>query len=219
MATYRNAREFLVEVTARYRAIASYSDVGVVRPTWKSDPLSCWFETQYEGPSSFRFQFIRPHPYRKLRHLLTKYIAGCDGNTAYFVTEQRGQSPKVESQESLEMAVAGATGISQGTAHTIGSLLLECVGGASLSVLQRPRFRSARSFDGVACYRVSGVFPHIGRFTLWVGMQDLLLRKVANHRHRKEEVRFRIEVNKPMNPDVFCVPNTYPALNLAPIAR
>lgn len=208
MGTYRNAREFLVEVATRYRAIVSYSDVGVVRPTWKPDPLSCWFETQYENPGRFRFQFIRPHPYRKLRHLLTKYIAGSDGTAAYFVTEERGQSPVVETQESLEMAVAGATGISQGTAHTIGGLLLECVGGFSFSMLQRPLFRSARNFDGVACYRVSGVFPPIGRFTLWVGMQDLLLRKVVNHSHRKEEIRFKIEVNKPINPEVFGVPKT-----------
>ena len=41
-----------------------------------------------------------------------------------------------------------------------------------------------------------------------LGVQDLLLRKVVNHRHRKEEVRFRIEVNKPFNPEVFCVPKT-----------
>lgn len=208
MATYRNAREFLAAVTARYRALASYSDVGVVRPIWKLEPLSCWFETHYESPSRFRFQFIRPHPYRKLRHLLTKYIAGSDGTAAYFVTEERGQLPVVETQVSLGMAVAGATGISQGTAHTVGSLLLECVGGFSFSMLQRPRFRSTRNFDGVACYRVSGVFPPIGRFTLWVGTQDLLLRKVVNHRHRNEEIRFIIEVNQPINSEVFCVPKT-----------
>lgn len=208
MATYRNAREFLDALTAHYRALSSYSDVGVVRPIWKPDPLSCWFETQYESPGRFRFQFIRPHPYRKLRHLLTKYIAGSDGSAAYFVTEEGGRLPTVEEQESLEMAVAGATGISQGTAHTIGGLLLECVGGFSFSMLQRPRFRSSRHFDGVACYRVSGVFPPIGRFTLWVGAQDFLLRKVVNHRHRKEEVRFNISANQPINFEVFCVPKT-----------
>lgn len=219
MATYRNAYEFLVEVSGRYRAMVTYSDVGVVRPRWKAGPHSCWFETQFNRPNSLRFQFTRPHPYRKLRHVLTKYIAGCDGATAYFVTEACGKPPVIEPQASVEMTVAGATGISQGTAHTIGSLLLECIGGFSFLMLQRPRFRRPRKFGGVDCYRVSGVLPPMGRFTLWISMGDLLLRKVVNHRYRSEEVRLRIEVDEPISAEVFCAPKPDQSLSLAPFAH
>ena len=208
MATYRNARNFLETASAKYRALRSYSDVGVVRPLSAPEPLSCWFETDYEAPGKFRFQFIRPHPYPKLRNCLTKYIAGSDGTQAYFYTEERGSKPIVELEPSLELAVAGATGISEGTAHTIGRLLLDRVGGFSLTMLTHLRFRTCREFDGVLCRRVSGLHGSWGRVTLWFDYNDLLLRKLDHHRARREEVRFKIRVNAPLSPERFNVPSS-----------
>ena len=211
MPTYRSAREFIAAVAAKYRALTTYADVGVVRPIGAYEPLSCWFETQFARPQQqFRFQFIRPHPYRRLRHRLTKYIAGSDGSVSYFYMEERGSRPTVESEESLEMAVAGATGISQGTAHTIGELLLECVGGFSYSMLNRLRFRSHRTFDGVLCHRVAGRHPRGGRVVIWVGASDLLVRKVVKHRFGHEEVRFDIRADVPVASEVFRVPSPEP---------
>lgn len=206
MPTYRSARDCLSSVAARYRSLRSYSDAGVVRPVGAFPPFSCWFETQFARPQQFRFQFIRPHPYRRLRHVLTKYIAGSDGSVAYFYTEQRGSKPITESEESLEMAVASATGISQGAAHTVSELLLECVGGFPLIALDRLRFCRTRSFDGVPCYRISGRHPRGGRVVIWVGIPDLLIRKVVKHRFRQEEVRFNIRVDEPIAAEVFRVP-------------
>lgn len=191
---------------ARYRSLRSYSDVGVVRPVHAAKPLSCWFETDYVAPDNFRFQFIRPHPYRPLAQHLTKYVAGTASGEAYFCTEQRGEKRRVERESSLEMAVAGATGISQGTAHTIGALLIERVGGFSLSMLNHLRFRESQNFDGVSCYRVSGVHPRRHSVTLWVGVHDLLLRRLVHHRLRREEVRFRIRTDVDIPKARFDIP-------------
>jgi hypothetical protein len=211
MPTYRNAHQFLEAVFAYYKSLQSYSDVGVVRQTWAPEPLTCWFESDFEAPGRFRFQFIRPHPSRRLYARLTKYIIGSDGKQAYFYTEERGSEPVVELEESLKMAVAGATGISRGSAYTIGHLLLECVDGFSLLMLSHLRFRRSAEFDGVLCHRVSGLHGSWGRVTLWIGANDMLLRRSVHHRSRSEEVRFNIRVDTPLPEGRLNIPSVKPA--------
>lgn len=209
MPSFRNARDFLIAALANYRGLHTYSDVGVVRARQGTLPPSCWFETDFERPSRFRFQFIRPHPHRRLsNYRLTKYIAGSDGAAAYFYTEERGYKPSVEPESSLEMAIAGATGISQGAAHTIGALLLPSAGGFELSMLRRLRFRASRQFEGTACTVVSGLHPWGGgRYTAWFGTHDLLLRKLIRDRPREEEVRLNIRPNKAIASARFAAPS------------
>ena len=206
MTTYRNAEALVEALIARYRGLRSYTEVGVVRPVHADEPLSTWFETDYASPDMFRFQFVRPDPHPRLRWRLTKYIAGASSDGAYFYTEERGGSRRVEREASLEMAVAGATGISEGTAHTIGSLLMDRVGGFSFDMLNRIRFREIRCFDGVFCHCVSGVHPRGGRFTLLVSVQDLLLRKLIHHKTRREEVRFNIRTDIAIPEERFAIP-------------
>ena len=206
MPTYNNARECLAAIASRYATLKSYADEGFVRRAGSAGPNSCWFETQFSRPSSFRFQFARPHPYPPLRHIVTKTVIGSDGITSYFCTKYPNTDPTTEIEESLAMAIAGATGISQGTAHTIGSLLVDSVGGFSLSTLKRPRFRRSREFDGQHCCRISGRHPRGGRVTIWFGSTDLLLRKVVRHWAKREEVRNNIQTQLTFDNDRFDVP-------------
>ncbi len=207
MPTYKNARECLSAIATRYQMLDSYIDEGFVRPFGSTGPNNCWFETQFSRPSLFRFQFTTPHPYPPLRHLVTKTVIGSDGTTPYSSTEHPGSAPKIEIEESLELAVAGATGISKGTAHTIGNLLLECVGGFSLSMLKRPRFRRSREFAGEHCGRITGIHPRGGRVTVWFSTHDLLLRKIVRHPFKREEVRKNIRIGQPPDQAAFRVPN------------
>lgn len=64
-------------------------------------------------------------------------------------------------ERDLGLAVAGAIGISKGSAHTFSNLLLECVGGFSLAMLNRPRFRRSRVFQGEHCSRITGIHPRV----------------------------------------------------------
>nr|WP_143028984.1 hypothetical protein [Massilia sp. PDC64] len=206
MPTYNNARECIAAIAARYRMLDSYADEGYVRREGSTRPDECWFETQFSRPGLFRFQFSRPHPYPPLRHLVTKVVIGSDGTTAYFRVEHDGSVRRNDIEENLGLAVAGATGISKGTAHTIGNLLLECVGGFSLSMLNRPRFRRSREFHGDYCGRITGIHPGGGRVTLWFGASDLLLRKIVRHRTRSEEVRKNIRTDQSIDQAVFHMP-------------
>lgn len=206
MPTYNNARECIAAIAARYRMLDSYADEGHVRREGSTGPDECWFETQFSRPGLFRFQFSRPHPYPPLRHLVTTTVIGSDGTTAYCHVEHDGSVRLNAIEDNLGLAVAGATGISRGAAHTIGNLLLDCVGGLSLSMLHRPRFRRSREFNGEYCGRITGIHPGCGRVTLWFGASDLLLRKIVRHRIGSEEVRKNIRTGQPIDRAVFRMP-------------
>jgi hypothetical protein len=196
MPTYANAREFLREVEAHYRSLPGYSDSGLSRSLGLRRPRLCTFETAYRAPGLFRFSFSSSHPYKPLRNLVTRDVIGTDGLKPYFYSRSYGGEEEIEVPESLEMAVAGATGISSGTAHTIGALLFQEVGGFRLLDLRKIRFRPRREIDGVPCIAVTGLHPFGGRTTAWFGSEDLLLRRLVRSRFKSEELRF--------DPKPFC---------------
>lgn len=208
MPTYKNARECITAISSRYRMLDSYADEGYTRPSGSTQPHDCWFKTQFSRPDQFRFQFSRPHPYPPLRHLVTQIVIGSDGTTAYFHKERDGTACRNDIERDLGLAVAGATGISRGAAHTIGNLLLECVGGFSLAMLNKPRFRRSRIFQDVYCSRITGIHPWGGgRITLWFSTSDLLLRKIVSHRTKSEEIRQNIRIDQLIDQAVFAVPH------------
>lgn len=209
MPTYKNARACLSAIATRYQVLDSYSDEGYVHPYGSTGPDDCWFETQFSRPGLFRFQFATPHPYPPLRHRVTRTVIGSDGTTPYFSITYPGAAATTDVEPSLELAVAGATGISYGTAHTIGKLLLEGVGGFSLSMLIRPRFRRSREFAGEHCGRITGMHPRGGRVTVWFGTTDLLIRKIVQHTFKREEVRTNIRIDQPLDLAVFRVPRAW----------
>lgn len=208
MTSYRNAQECLAAIASHYKSLENYSDVGVVREMGLSGEISCWFDTQYIRPNQFRFQFTTPHPYKPLRHIVHKAIIGSDGCTPYFYKDYPHVGSNLEIEESLALAVAGATGISKGTAKSIADLLLESIGGFSLTMLKRTRFRKNRSFEGQICSRISGLHPHPrgGRFTIWFGTHDLLIRKIIKHKFKHEEIRTNIRTNIHLEKELFDLP-------------
>ena len=193
MANYRSAREFLLAVEARYRGLHGYSDSGLSRRLTARQPHVVTFKTAYLASDRFRFEFCSSHPYRKLSHLVSRDVVGTDGAGAYHYSIDYGGKPQLERPESREIALAGATGISSGTAHTIGALLFEDVHGLRLTELHKPRFRRTRQIDGVRCLAVSGLHPWgRGRMTAWFGADDLLLRRLLRHGMNSEELRFDV---------------------------
>lgn len=208
MPLYPNAREFLRAVETRYRSLPGYSDTGLSRSFGSRKPRMCTFETAYAAPTRFRFAFETSHPYHPLAHHVSKDVIGTDGTTVYFYSRSYDGRTDVEHPESLMMAVAGATGISSGTAHTIGALLFEEVGGFRLTDMRRIRFRSTREVDGVKCVAVSGLHPGgRGRVTAWFGTEDLLLRRLVRNRMKSEELRFAPKPLFSGSEEAFRAPN------------
>jgi hypothetical protein len=140
-----------------------------------------------------------------LSHLITEHAAGLDGTEGYFLTKRpRDATPSTELM-SLRLAVAGATGVSSGSAHTIGRLLLPEVQGTSMLDLLNPRFNADTEIDGKACYSITARHPKSSERELWIEKQSLLLRTLIGFGEtaRSEEVRENISVNAPIEPQLF----------------
>lgn len=205
MPTFRSAKECLDAIVARYRSLQSYADEGVVRLVAADADDICRFETRFVQPDKFRFRFEKPHPYPPLRHIIITTTIGTDGKTSYIKVVPPSGEPRLDIVEDIGMAVACATGISRGSAYTIGHLLFDTAAATAFSGWLRPRFRRSRSIDGVLCQRISGIHPQLGPYTLWFGAEDLLLRKLVHHRTRTEEVRRSITSNVAIGEEVFAV--------------
>jgi len=202
-----NALEVLRNMVRHYAALDSYRDTGyVTRISLPSGGVNrLFFSTLYQQPSLFRFTFFRRHPYPPLAHILTEHTAGFDGIEAYVLKKRPGDSRALKELTSLKAAIAGATGISSGSAHTIGRLLLPDVDGLSVLDLLNPQFKPDAVMDGPVCYSVTAQLPRGGERELWIEKDTLLLRKVigVNELARTEEVRENILVNEPLESRLF----------------
>jgi hypothetical protein len=206
MPTFANARVYLDEVIRRYRGLASYSDTGKAHIPHGSNHHLCDFTTNYRAPTDFRFAFDTRHPYEGLKHRIARFVVGITASEPYFFSSSYGGEKKLDHPENLSMAIASATGISCGTAHTIASLLFSEISGFCMSDLRRLRFRPSRTFDGVRCVAVTGLHPRGGRFTAWFGSEDLLLRRAVHSRLGIEELRTNILVDHALANEQFTVP-------------
>ena len=209
MAYYSSARDLLREVVSRYRALDSYADTGYVQDlnSPKSSPIS--FETALRRPSEFRFRFSSAHPFGPKRHLVSRSQVGLNAGKPYIWSQHYSAAPELEHAESLCMAIAGATGISRGSAFTIWSLLFDDDDRNLFSNLTRPRFRKFASVDGVRCHRVT--VTHIGfhRIDIYIGVADLLLRGwvTRSMRYPHAEMRTDIKVGVELDDSFFAIPD------------
>lgn len=207
MPLHPNARAYLEAVHVHHRSLPTYSDTGVSRSLSPGRPGVCRFETHFLSPGLFRLAFERSHPHPPLKHKVSRSVVGHDGDSAYLHTQHDGRPATIIRPVSLDMAVAMATGISSGTAHTIGALLFAEVSGLGLLDLRRIRFRRHRILAGVRCVCVSGIHPRGGRVTAWFGADDMLLRRLMDSRFGTEELRFIPATPPTFTPADFMAPD------------
>lgn len=210
MARHPNARAYLQAVHAHYRSLQAYSDSGLSRAMDPRRPHVCRFETRYLAPGLFRFAFERAHPSPNLKHRVSRSVVGHDGDSAYLHVQHHGRPATLNRPGSLDIALAMATGISSGTAHTIGALLFADVSGWSLLDLRRLRFRHHRIVAGVRCVCVSGIHPRGGRVSAWFGADDMLLRRLLDSRLGAEELRVVPSAPPALTPDDLAAPGIAP---------
>jgi hypothetical protein len=134
MPTADHAKALLEEVAARYASMTSYSDCGAVHTQliYNDRMFTTIFSTLYKKPSLYRFEFERPHPYPPLQNIITRRAVVFDGSTAYTWKQTGTDDPQTEFAESFSLAIAAATGVSSGSAHRIGRLLIPAIGGLSI---------------------------------------------------------------------------------------
>lgn len=183
-------------MTERYTSMQSYQDCGAVRVYSRLLPLTIdlTFQTYFVRPDLFRFEWHSQSRLLRWSDGFRHYAAiWSNGDSVYTYWNTRG----LREERSLKSAVAGATGISHGSAHTVYRLLNNKVGGFTFTELQQLSKLHGQKFEGTPCHTIRGRHPRGGTYKLWIGKEDLLIRKVRSTSgiFIQEETRQEIRVN------------------------
>jgi hypothetical protein len=186
-ASKLTAPDILQRMAATYAGCRSYRDAGVVQNTFTSKGegsaagaldhagrvthSSLAFRTVFVRPGKFRFEYTQGSFGRLHRFII--WEDGADVRTWWDI------KPGVERVGSLMRAIAGGTGISSGSAHTVPRMLMPLqIGGAVLATdLAQPERLPDESLDDVPCFVVKGHFVDSER-TIWLDQQSFLVRQM-----------------------------------------
>ncbi len=190
----------------KYSRMQTYQDRGVVLIEWpdKNETDTIIFSTFFRRPNYFRFDWTLHHPYPALRHLKTHRVVWSDGNDSFLYTEG-DETRSVKPQESLFMAVAGATGVSKGSALTVFNMLMPEMGAVSVTSMQNMELSETR-FEGVLCYLIRGIDLQGHQEEIYASIDDYLLRSACTTTPRGiilREIRRDIQVDAVIAEDVF----------------
>jgi hypothetical protein len=191
--------QILAAMAEVYAECGSYRDRGqiVTRFVHDSDPFTTikQFTTAFVRPGRFRFEY---------REEERRYIvwAGSGEVLTWWDLVRRLEQP-----ESLGLALAGATGVSGGSARTVPALLLAReLGEWRLSYLEEVISLGDERLDDITCYRLQGWDPPSpedpaaaeeflrvtgqpperavdGPLTLWIDRGTFLLRRIEEQVH------------------------------------
>jgi hypothetical protein len=174
--TVDQAKEVLAAMAKTYALCRTYQDQGKVQITFiepKGNRIQeIHFSTAFVRPDRFRFEYRDWDFFKKQRC----FIICEEGATvkAWWDVE-----PGVKTPKSLELALAGATGVSAGSAHTIPALLLpEEVGGKKLTDLREPSLAAEEEVAGEDCYVIKGHFLAKDKkvpTTVWISKKNHLV--------------------------------------------
>jgi len=188
----------------RYASISSYEDSGVVE-TVTDGVLSkrntdILFKTYFTRPNKFRFEWL------DCRALVfsDRSVVWSDGSKSF--TSHAYKPGHIETEEDLGMAVAGATGVSLGSAHTIPVMLISEIRGFVATEIKKPRVKGQEVFEGEDCYILEGLDFGDKPLQLWISKADSLLRKLRStgiNGEFEEEIHRDIKVNSRVPDEIF----------------
>lgn len=171
------AQEILNRMVQEYATCKTYRDKGIVSTLYSSSDGSTrtrkiMFSTAFVRPDRFRFEFTTRSVFGEEMPYIVHSSHG-DTRTWWYI------NPGVEEEESLGMAIAGATGVSSGSAHTVAVLLMEeTIGGNSMSDMKSLTRLPDAGYEGSLCYRVTGETRGGANPTLWIDKNTFLLRRI-----------------------------------------
>jgi hypothetical protein len=207
MPASTDARQLLQDVVTRYGSFTSYADEGSVRQQLKPEypDIVTRFSTLFRKPAHFRFEFSRPHSYPGLRDVVSRTLVVSDGASVRYALRRPQQPLQIETMDSLARAVARATGVSSGSVHHIGRLLLPEVSGLSLLDLVDAQLDADATIGPMPCYRLTARHPRNGApEELWIEKDTLLIRKRKHSgTFPAEETRENVRVNEPLDEALF----------------
>jgi outer membrane lipoprotein-sorting protein len=169
------AQQILDRMATTYATCKSYRDAGVVTndfglragagATYPRHIDVKPFRTAFVRPERFRFEYDDPTPEKP-------YIvwANADAVLTWWYVK-----PGADRQPSLSDAIASATGVSGGSAHTIPALLLpDRIGGRKLTAITDLKRLPDEAVEQIPCFKLDGKFANRPT-TLWLEKANFLL--------------------------------------------
>jgi hypothetical protein len=167
--------EILARMAKVYAGCTSYRDSGLIRSTFiegrttRTEERS--FTTAFERGGRFRYELTD----KEGGH---RFVAWRDGQDVRVWWDVKSG---VTRPASLDLALAGGTGISGGSAHTVPALLLAEVSGNRLTDLQNLKRLADGALGNDPCYRVEGTLGD-QPLTVWIDQRNYLVRRIDRHR-------------------------------------
>jgi outer membrane lipoprotein-sorting protein len=171
-------QQILDRMAKGYAGCKTYRDSGVVRTAFFEDTrnriVEKPFTTAFVRPDRFRFEYKETQTsVWGMRQ--SRYIVWSDGKA---VQTWWDVGARLEKPESLDLALAGATGVSGGSAHTIPALLLpDKVSGRRLTNITELRRAEDGKLEKVECFRIEGKYADVP-ITLWIDKKSYLVRRI-----------------------------------------
>ncbi len=167
------AKQLLDRTSKTYANCKTYRDSGVVTTLFVQDTgnrtVEKPFKTAFVRPDQFRFEY---------KDGTSRYIIWSKGKELRTWWDVK---PGIEKPESLQLAVAGATGVSSGSAARIPAMLMpdQLGGWGGIHISGAKRIDDGK-LEKVECFRVEGKYVN-NPITLWVDKKSHLVRRVDEH--------------------------------------
>jgi outer membrane lipoprotein-sorting protein len=187
------AQDVLDRMAKVYAGCKSYRDSGVVKTVFIQDAnnhtVEKPFTTAFVRPDRFRFEYKEKQDGQERRYLVWR--KGKEVQTWWDI------KPGIEKPESLDLALAGATGVSGVSAHTVPALLLPNeVGGRRLTDMTGAKRIEDAKLDKVDCFRIEGKYAD-SPMTLWIDKKTFLVRRIDS---QQKFGNFRTEATTTYDP-------------------
>ncbi len=170
------AAQLLRDVQAKYDSIQSYSATGdVVTVRRPGNSPKSLFPVSPVRRSTFSIKLARPQMYniawKQKGFLPTRGAVWSDGKSQFVRAAGRLQHPT-----DTRSAIAMATGISSGSAHTIPSIFFDLPSNGIRRISDVAVLAGEESVDGDNCYVVKAKMD-IADFTFWISKASKLIRR------------------------------------------
>ncbi len=169
-----NPKEIFSNLTERYANCATYRDKGCLY-SWrennqKTRKPQIVFKTYFEWPSKLRFEWQDDS---------SKSLIWCDGTQAYSCNDFHNSGPEKELCENYGMAIAGAHGVSRGSASLVTDLLFddlrtEC---RWLLIREDEKLVGSEPIGDIECYCIQGSNFSPNDTKVWISAVDWSLKR------------------------------------------
>jgi len=173
-----NQEEIFSTLVERYANCTTYCDLGCVyrwdESQQKTDKPQIVFRTYFERPSKFRFEWPDAD---------CKSVIWCNGNESYSCSDLiQLRSREGTVCDSVAMAIAGATGVSSGSAYLVPTLLFD-------ELREHPDRRwlllhsdiAVKGIEESECYCIEGSNHSSHDTSIWVSKRDFSLRRYRSY--------------------------------------